>query len=506
MLSKNEIKFGMVLSYAQTFISVIISLVYTPAMLSLLGKSEYGLYNIAATLVSYVTLLNMGFSSSYIRFYTRDKATGDERAVARTNGLFCTVFIAIGVLALISGFILIGFVKIIFGTGLTDPEIAKAKVIMVILTVSTAYDLGTSIFSSIVIAHEKFIFHKTVNLIKTVLSPSITWVLLLMGYKSIAMALVTALLTIIADTFYFIYCFKKLKIKVDMRKPQVKQLKEVAVFSGFIAITIIVDQVNWSIDKIILGRFWGTAYTAVYSVAATVQSLYTQMSTAVSNVFVPRINKLVAEKNKNKELNDLFIKIGKMQAMVLLPILLGFIFLGKSFIHLWTPGGYDEAYYIAVMLMTASTVPYVQNIGITIQMAKNKHKFRALLYLGMAVVNLIISIVLCKQYGAIGVAIGTVISLVVCNGIIMNIYYHRAIGLNMFAFWKSMAKFLPTLLVLVVYGCLLNKFVSTEGFTRFIISGVVFCIIYAVMAWTTLLTKDERSNIVLKFCKRRKNV
>lgn len=497
-LKVSQIKAGVLLSYIQTFISVIISLVYTPAMLSLLGKSEYGLYNIASTLISYVNLLNMGFSSSYVRFYSRDKAGKDETALARTNGLFCIVFAFIGILAFISGFVLIGFTKIIFGTGLTDSEYFKAKIIMTILTVSTAYNLGTSIFSSFVLAHERFVFHKIVNLIKTVLSPAVTWLLLLNGYKSIGMSVVTAVLTISADTFYMVYCFRVLKIKVNIHNPSKNQLKEITVFSGFIAVTTIVDQINWSIDKIILGRFWGTAYTAVYSVAATIQNLYTQMSTAVSNVFIPKVNKIVAEDKDKKGLNSLFLKIGRLQGMILFPILIGFIFFGKSFIKLWTPNGYGQAYYVALILMLSSTVPYIQNIGITVQIAQNKHKFRAYSYLCMAIVNLIISIVLCKSYGAVGVAIGTAVSLVVCNGIIMNIYYHKVIGLDMIEFWKSMIKFIPAVLATSVYGALIVSFINIDSFFKLLFFGAIFCLIYFVMLWVTLLTKDEKDSIIKK--------
>ena len=208
-----QLKAGTLLSYAQTIAGIVISLIYTPAMLRLLGKTEYGLYNIAASIISYVNLLNLGFSSSYVRFYSRDKAANDYKALARTNGLFCIVFMVIGVLALFSGIVLTACARLIFSTGLSESEYVIARTIMAILTVSTAYNLSTSIFSSIIIAHEQFIFHKTVNLIKTILSPALTWVLLMRGYRSIMMASVTAGLTVVADTFYVIYCFKKLRIR-----------------------------------------------------------------------------------------------------------------------------------------------------------------------------------------------------------------------------------------------------------------------------------------------------
>lgn len=491
-----QLKIGAALSYLQTAIGAIISLIYTPAMLSLLGQSEYGIYNIAATTVSYVNLLNMGFSSSYVRFYVRDKAENDEKKLARTNGLFLLVFITIGVLALLAGFILTVFSETIFSGGLTSSEYVILKKIMLILTVSTAYNLTTSIFSSIVIAHENFIFHRVVNLIKTILSPTVTWVLLLMGYRSVMMALISAILTITADTFYLVYCSSKLKIKIDIHNPSKNQLKEITLFSGFIALSSIVDQINWSIDKILLGRMKGTAETSIYSVAAAIQTMYMQLSTSVSNVFIPRVNYIVAEKGTSKELTDIFIRIGRIQAFILLPIFLGFVFLGQSFIRLWTPNGYSEVYIIVLLLMGSSTIPYIQNIGISIQTAQNKHQFRAILYTGIAVVNLVCSIILCKNFGAIGCAIGTALSLIIGNGFIMNVYYHKVIKLNMLAFWQSMTHFLPTILVLVGIGSAIMHFVSIDTWGKFVLSGCLFVATYIVMLWLTGLTKSEKRKII----------
>ena len=47
-------------------------------------------------------------------------------------------------------------------------------------------------------------------------------------------------------------------------------------------------------------------------------------------------------------------------------------------------------------------VPLSQNIGISIIQAMNKHKFRSIVYLAIAILNIIISIPLAKQYAGIG--------------------------------------------------------------------------------------------------------
>lgn len=88
----NQRKAGVILSYAGEIVKILVNLVYTPIMLRLLGQSEYGLYQLVYSVVSYLSLLSLGFGSSYLRFYSRYKAQNDEDGVAKLNGMFILIF------------------------------------------------------------------------------------------------------------------------------------------------------------------------------------------------------------------------------------------------------------------------------------------------------------------------------------------------------------------------------------------------------------------------------
>lgn len=87
----NQRKAGVLLSYAGELVKILVSLVYTPIMLRLLGQSEYGLYQLVYSVVSYLSLLSLGFGSSYLRFYSKYKAQNDEAGVAKLNGMFMII-------------------------------------------------------------------------------------------------------------------------------------------------------------------------------------------------------------------------------------------------------------------------------------------------------------------------------------------------------------------------------------------------------------------------------
>lgn len=93
----------------------------------------------------------------------------------------------------------------------------------------------------------------------------------------------------------------------------------------------------------------------------------------------------------------------------------------------------------------------------------NMHKARAIVYLAIAIANAFISIPLIKLMGPTGAALGTAISLIAGNIIFMNWYYHARIGMNMFYFWKEIAKFIPALIVPIIVGILIMKFANVTG-------------------------------------------
>lgn len=110
----NQKKAGVILSYIGQAIHIISGLVYTPVMLRLLGQNEYGLYQLVNSIISYLSLLSLGFSSSYMRFYAKAEKSEDPDGVARLNGMFMIVFTIITIICLLCGGVMIYNIETIF--------------------------------------------------------------------------------------------------------------------------------------------------------------------------------------------------------------------------------------------------------------------------------------------------------------------------------------------------------------------------------------------------------
>ena len=153
MASKGQIKPGIILSYGQIFLHIIIGLLYTPIMIRLLGQSEYGLYNTVSSTIAMLGVLNLGFSSGYVRYYAKYKKENDIESIYKLNGLFLIIFIIIGLVALFCGLFLTFNLHYVFSDGLTSSEYEIAKVLMLILTINLAISFPMGVFKNIVSAN-----------------------------------------------------------------------------------------------------------------------------------------------------------------------------------------------------------------------------------------------------------------------------------------------------------------------------------------------------------------
>lgn len=489
-------KAGVILSYSSQLVHVLTGLIYTPVMLRLLGQSEYGLYQLVYSVVSYLSLLSLGFGASYIRFYSRYKAERDENGVAKLNGMFMLIFCSISVICILCGSVMIVNIQGIFGTGLTEAEYKTARSLMLLMVINLALTFPNSVFNCSITAHEKFIFQKVLVLFQNLLNPFITLPLLIMGYGSIGMVTVTTLTTLGVLISNAAFCFKKLKIRFKFKGFQPSLLKEMWIFTFFIFLNQIVDQINWSVDKFLLGRLAGTSAVAVYGIGGQINTLYMQFSSSVSIVFVPKVNRIVAESGDDHELTRLFTKVGRIQFIIMMLILTGFIFFGKPFIRLWAGDEYNVSYYIVLLLIMPATVPLIQNLGIEIQRAKNKHKTRSIVYLFIAIANVIFSIPLIKIWGPAGAAMGTCLSLLAGNVLFMNWYYHFRLGIDIVYFWEIIASVIPGLIIPCVVGIIGIKCFNFNSLAMLAAGVIIYSAIYFGSMFLFGFNAKERQMII----------
>lgn len=488
----NQLRAGAVLSYLQIIISIVIALVYTPIMIRILGQSEFGLYSLIGSLAAYFSVMDLGLGNAIVRYTSRNRAIGNKQKETTLNGFFLVLYSLIGIVTLVLGFLVYKNIESIF-TNLSNVEIGKAEIMIVILTINFALAFPLSIFVSIIRAYERFVIEKLISITRIILGPLIILPVIYMGYGAISMVFITTIVNIGTLLFGVIYSVQKLKVRFNFKGFRFDLLKEILGYSFFVFLGIIVDQIYWQTDQIILGIVRGTVPVAVYAIAMQFIRLYIQFSTSISNLLLPRASQLVAENSDTSKLSNLMIKFGRIQYLILFYILGGFILIGQPFIDLWAGEGYEDVFYIVLIVMVPLSIPLIQNTGISILYAKNKQGFRSIVLIIIAILNIIISIPLAKSVGGIGVAIATAVSLTIGNTIIMNVYYYKKIGLNIPLFWKNIIKMtIPIVLVLIV-GLVFNQIIVSNTIPFLVLKALTYSFTYGYIVWKFVLNDTEKT-------------
>lgn len=492
----NQRKIGAILSYIVIALNMVIGIAYTPFLTRKLGQAEYGLYSIINSIMSYLTVMDMGFGNAIIIYTARYVNQNDKEKENKLHGMFFVIYCIIGIAASIVGFVLYFNVNNLFGNSMTDSELSKAKVMMLILTFNLTITFPFSIFGNILTAYEEFIINKIIKIIQIILQPLIMIPLLLLGYKAIAMVIVLTCVNIFCLLLNTVVCLKKLDIKLKFKGFDFSVLKEIFKYSFYIFLNQIIDKVNWSLDQFVLGSICGTVITSVYAVAGQLNNMYMNFSTAISGVMLPKVTKMEDNKATDKEFTDIFIKTGRIQYLLLALIISGFVLFGKAFINIWVGSNYMDAYLIACILMIPITVPLIQNIGLSILQAKNLYKYRTIIFFGIAILNICISIPMAKMYQGIGAAIGTAFSLVLGQGLILNIYYHKKVGLDMIEFWKNILFMTVPVVITFLIGIALNKLIINNSFIWLFLKIAIYTIIYSIFMWLFAMNKYEKEMII----------
>ena len=500
----NQLKAGVVLNYVVIILNTVVGLLYTPYMLRMMGQSEYGLYSLVASVIAYLTVLDLGFGNAIVRYTAKFRAEKKTEEQYEMFGMFFLLYLVIGIIAFGIGLGLYFNVGTLFGNTMTAVELDRARIMMLLLVANLAFTFPMSIWGSIIQAYEDFVFQKSLNIFRIILNTAVMICLLHFGYKAVAMVVVQTIFNVLTLVVNFIYCRRKLNIHIYFRFKHFHWgfLKEVAIYSFWIFLNAIMDRVYWSTGQFVLGAIVGTAAVAVFAIAIQLEGMYMQFSTAISSVFLPKVTAMVATNRSHKEISDLFIRTGRIQYIVLAYILSGFIIFGRQFIELWAGAGYSDAYIISLLFFIPLTVPLIQNLGITILQARNEMKFRSVLYIIIALVSLAMQIVLTRFFGGIGCAMGVSGALVVGQILIMNVYYRLRQDLDIKTFWKEISKMSIIPIVLIFSAMLvIRHFFALDSWGKLILGIAAFSLVYIPLFFRFSMTDDERNLFISMFHK-----
>lgn len=491
----NERKIGILLSYLNIALHAIVGFLYVPILLHYIGKSEYGLYQLIGSLIAYFSIMDFGLTAAVTRFYAKYKALKDK--VGMENILAISLYGYGGAtgLSLLVGGICYWNLDSIFGASMTAGELLEAKHMFLLLLFNIAVSLSTMVFRSVINAHEKFLFLKGLETVQLILQPALVILILQKYPTAMAVAVAQTVLNVGLILARIYYCFVRLHITIRFLYWNQELFHDFKKLALSVFCVSLIDQVFWKTNQIILGIVQGTGAVAVYSIASLIYMNYMALSTAISGVYLPHITEMVAQRKPMEELSALFIQIGRWQYYLLALVATGFIIFGRQFIQLWAGKGFEDSYWITILIILPFTIDLIQNIGLAILQAMNRYDLRAKIYFLTGVLNLVLAIPLGMKYGGIGCAVATGFSMLMGNGVVMNYFYKKYIGLDIPQFWKQIGRISLSVGLCLVVGYGVDHVIPGTGKLAFLLKILGYTLLYGLLVYFTAMSPEEKEKV-----------
>jgi O-antigen/teichoic acid export membrane protein len=491
----SQLRAGAVLSYIQLAAGNVAGLLLTPLLLRSLGQSGYGVYALVGTLVGYISLLDLGLGSTIVRYVARYRAQDDRDAEARFVTLCVLFYTGVALLVVAAGAVLYPRLGSFFGGRLSPGELADAGAMFALMVGNLAVSFPLGAYSALIVGHERFVFSRTFAIVRIVVRFGLAAALLAAGYKAVAIVVLDTVLNLAAGAVGAWYSHASLGFRFRAPRADRRFVREVVAFTAFVFLNMIVDQVYWRIGHVILGASVGPGAVAVFAVAMTFVQYYMQFSMGISGVLLPKVTRMVTAGASAAEITSLFSRTGRAQLVVLAYVLGGFTLFGKAFIRLWAGPEYEGAWLPAMVLMVPLTIPLIQNVGISILQARNQQAFRVVSYAVVAAANVAVTLVAVGRWGVLGAALGTALSLVVGNIVVINVYYRRRVGLDVRLFFRETLGVLGPAAALALAVSWPLGWWGATSWGSLALRIAVFTAVYAAAMWRLGLNEVERNEL-----------
>lgn len=490
---KNQVKYGVVISYILMIVNALYGFFLTPYILGQIGNEAYGVYKTISAFTSSFMVLDLGLGGTMMRYIARFIADKKEEKIPNYIAMS---FIQAGILSLVAAAVAAVFytqLDTIYASGLTASELVKAKQLYIFLALGLVAHIFENVVNGVITGYNHFLLGNGIKLVRLIARILLVVLVLSVFQDSLALVLIDLFLTVLVIAVELVYIKLVLRVNVRFTDWDTCLFKESMKYTILMFITSVASQVNSNLDNVVVGAILGSSAVAVYSMALLIFAMFQQLSTAISGVMLPSVtNALVNDDERYSNTQALIVRAGRVQFMLLSAAFVGFVILGRTFIKLWLGDGYEDVYVIGLILMPASLLELCVNVCLSVLRAKNLLGFRTYVLLASTAVNAIITVAGTYFWGYYAAAVGTAASYLLGSVIVMNIYYNKKLGFNMLSIYKRIMSRIWLCLILSGAACWLVSGLFDSPMIKMTAGVAAFAVVYAVSLVAYGMSAEEK--------------
>lgn len=500
---------GIVSNWAALGLSIVISFFLSPFVVNKLGSIYYGIWALTLQFTSYLHLLDFGVRESVVRYtskYVTRNQPAQLNAVLTTAALtylpiilFCLLITGIAVWAVPGPFNIEAPYHeetrwAVLFTGLTIAQSFFFNIFLGVLQGLRRYDLANGL-------------EMGMQVIRTILIVTS----LQLGQGLVALSAIQFGSALVSGIVIMAIAFRLLRqrgVKLRPALPRGKRLpamtRRIVGYGFYSFVHSIAQKIVFSSDVLIVGMTMAVQSVTFYSIAATLtQYLKTLVGTS-ARVFLPVSSELHAT-GRTGELSKLFLAGAKLNVLIALPIALTLATLGPQFVGLWMGPSFAEPVALVLPILAFTQIlSSPHNVVVNILYGISRHAALAWLRLVEAFVIVVLSVVLARSMGLVGVALGQAIPHVLLVTLVLPCLLRSILGLPVSKYLAGV--YVRPLLAAIPFtlGALwIETHVHLANLIEFGVAIALLLLVYAPCVYAIGLTGEERQLVLRKLGLRR---
>jgi O-antigen/teichoic acid export membrane protein len=484
-----KLAIGASLNVVYLVATLAISFFITPFVLHALGDRLYGIWTLVAAFTGYYNILEFGLSTAVSRYVANALGASDND---RCNVVFNT---SLAIFSLIGLFVMAASVAAAAGTRIVvhNPQDAAlfAKAIL-ILGAALALGFPLRVYKGVLMAHLRFGPTAGLDILTLILRTVLVIAVILRGYKVLGLALATLLSVLPGLVLYPYFQSRNLPfLRISFAAVQRAMAKEMFSYSFFSFIAHLGGVLRGPIGPFIVAPFLGLVAVTHFKIASLVAGYSGELVAALIGGFSPLLSQMEGAGDlEGLKKNTLFAT--KIALCLTGLVSFGAIGLGRVFLTRWVGRSYENAYPCMVLLVLGGAAAVAQRPTVYAVYAVARHQFFALLIVLEGVGNILISLLLVRRLGLVGVGLGVLIPVWVIKLVIQPVYVCRVTGIPYSEYARTFLTTLLKVLAALVLPSIIVLRWGTPQYGAIFALAAICTVLYAVPVFAKVLNPSEK--------------
>jgi len=476
-----------------TISTALVSLLIMPFVVHALGDRMYGIWTLVATFVGYYGLLDLGLSQAITRYLARSLGSLNPEECNRVFNTSLRIYLALGGMVLLVTAV-IAVIGPLFCKNAQDASLFWK--VIIVLGISLALQFPMKVYRGVLEAHLRFDLTAGLDLLTLVVRAFFVIAILHLGYKIVGLAWVTLLTSFPAMALSIYYTQKELPfLRVDSKYWGFEMATTLFSYSAFSFLAQVAYVVRFKVDFLVVAAFLGLTAVTHYSIAGKLMQCFVEFPYALLCVFPPMFSRLEGAQDFEGIKRTFFFGT-KLAVSITSFFTFGFVVWGKPFITRWMGRSYIDAYPVLVALTVGLTFFLWQTVSIGLLYGTSRHKFLAIFNVVEAAANLVLSLMLVRRYGMVGVALGTTVPITINTVLLIPMYVCRISQIDYFEYLRKVARTLVVALASMVLPAVLSLKFSAPDYKSLLIVGALSMILYTLPMWLFEFTSTETRELL----------